>query len=155
MHTVLSTLFTGPRRKRPEQILAIDLGSRTTKAVHLHRRGEGFNLSRFALLDAPIFDKAMSADMLGEHLKAVSQALDAKTRQVSLTTGVNDAIVRHLEVPRMPLDDMRMVLKHNSRNYLQQELSNHVFDCHLLPSPTHETPKAGTPMARQRVLLLD
>lgn len=152
MHTVLSTLFTGPRRKRPEQILAIDLGSRTTKAVHLHRRGEGFNLSRFALLDAPIFDKAMSADMLGEHLKAVSQALDAKTRQVSLTTGVNDAIVRHLEVPRMPLDDMRMVLKHNSRNYLQQELSNHVFDCHLLPSPTHETPKAGTPMARQRVL---
>ncbi len=152
MHTVLSTLFTGPRRKRPEQVLAIDLGSRTTKAVHLHRRGEGFNLSRYALLDAPIFDKAMSADMLGEHLKAVSQALEAKTKQVSLTTGVNDAIVRHIEIPRMPLDDMRMMLKHNSRNYLQQELLNHAFDCHLLPSLAGEPARAGAPMPKQRVL---
>lgn len=152
MHTVLSTLFTGPRRKRPEQILAIDLGSRTTKAVHLHRRGEEFNLSRYALLDAPIFDKAMSADMLGEHLKAVSQALEAKTKQVSLTTGVNDAIVRHIEIPRMPLDDMRMMLKHNSRNYLQQELLNHAFDCHLLPSLAGEPARAGAPLPKQRVL---
>lgn len=152
MHTVLSTLFTGPRRKRPEQILAIDLGSRTTKAVHLHRRGEEFNLSRYALLDAPIFDKAMSADMLGEHLKAVSQALEAKTKQVSLTTGVNDAIVRHIEIPRMPLDDMRMMLKHNSRNYLQQELLNHAFDCHLLPSLAGEPARSGVPLPKQRVL---
>ncbi|MCO5052004.1 MAG: pilus assembly protein PilM [Verrucomicrobiae bacterium] len=152
MHTVLSTLFTGPRRKRPEQVLAIDLGSRTTKAVHLHRRGEGFNLSRYALLDAPIFDKAMSADMLGEHLKAVSQALEAKTKQVSLTTGVNDAIVRHIEIPRMPLDDMRMMLKHNSRNYLQQELLNHAFDCHLLPSLAGEPACSGAPLPKQRVL---
>lgn len=152
MHTVLSTLFTGPRRKRPEQILAIDLGSRTTKAVHLHRRGEEFNLSRYALLDAPIFDKAMSADMLGEHLKAVSQALEAKTKQVSLTTGVNDAIVRHIEIPRMPLDDMRMMLKHNSRNYLQQELLNHAFDCHLLPSLAGEPARSGAPLPKQRVL---
>lgn len=149
---VLATLFSGPRRKKPEQILAIDLGSRTTKAVHLQRRGEGFALSRYALQDAPIFDKTMSADMLAEHLKAITQALDAKTKQVSLTTSVNDAIVRHVEVPRMPLDDMRLVLKHNSRNYLQQELLNHVFDCHLLPSVAADAPKAGGPATRQKVL---
>jgi type IV pilus assembly protein PilM len=148
----LPTLLKGSRKKR-DQILAIDLGSRTTKAVHLQRRGDTFALARFALLDAPIFDKAMSADMLTEHLKAVSQTIEAKVRQVSLTTGVNEAIVRHVELPRIPLDDMRMILKHNSRNYLQQDLANHVFDCHMLPSSAAEATKAGAPMPKQKVLV--
>lgn len=148
----LPKLISGSKRKR-DQIIAIDLGSRTTKAVHLCRRGDTFALTRFVLLDAPIFDKNMSADMLTEHLRAVSQALEAKTKQVSLTTGVNDAVVRHVELPRIPLDDMRMILKHNSRNYLQQDLANHVFDCHLLPSAATEATKAGAPLSKQKVLV--
>lgn len=148
----LPTLISGSKRKR-DQILAVDLGSRTTKAVHLQRRGETFVLSRFALLDAPIFDKTMSSDMLTEHLRAVSQALEAKTKLVSLTTGVNDAVVRHVELPRIPLDDMRLILKHNSRNYLQQDLANHVFDCHMLPSGATEATKAGAPVPKQKVLV--
>lgn len=148
----LPKLISGSKRKR-DQIIAVDLGSRTTKAVHLCRRGDTFALTRYVLLDAPIFDKNMPADMLTEHLRAVSQALEAKTKQVSLTTGVNDAVVRHVELPRIPLDDMRMILKHNSRNYLQQDLANHVFDCHLLPSAATEATKAGAPLSKQKVLV--
>lgn len=148
----LPMLISGSKRKR-DQILAVDLGSRTTKAVHLQRRGDTFVLSRFALMDAPIFDKTMSADMLTEHLRSVTQSLEAKTKLVSLTTGVNDAVVRHVELPRIPLDDMRMILKHNSRNYLQQDLSNHAFDCHMLPSGATEATKAGAAIPKQKVLV--
>lgn len=126
-------LIDGGLRKKRDQMLAIDLGNRTTKAVHIQRRGNKFALSRYAILDAPIFDRVLSAEMLTEHLKAVSQALDTKTRLVALTLNVNEAIVRHVDMPRMPVEDMRLILKHNSRNYLQQELSNHIFDCHFLP----------------------
>ncbi len=129
--------FDSGSRKRPDQILAVDLGSRTTKAVHVQRRGEGFALCRYALLDAPIFEKTLSADLLSEHLRVVSQALDTKTKLVALAMGVNDAVVRHVEMPRMSVEDMRLVLKHNSRNYLQQDLPNHVFDCHVA------TPREG------------
>ena len=129
--------------KRRDQILAIDLGSRTTKAIHLQRRGNAFALSRFAVLDAPIFDTVLSPEMLAEHLRAVSQALGAKTRTVALTTSVNDALVRHVEMPRLPLDEMRLVLKDNSRNYLQQDLSNYVFDCHFLPPGATPSPADG------------
>jgi type IV pilus assembly protein PilM len=121
--------FPSGTRKKRDQMLAVDLGSRITKAVHLQRRGENFALCGFALLDAPIFDKSLSAEMLTEHLKAVAQALDAKTKLVALTVGVNDALVRHVELPPMPADEMRMVLKLNSRAYLQQDLPNYVFDC--------------------------
>ena len=129
--------------KHRDQILAVDLGGRTTKAIHLQRRGNAFALSRFAVIDAPIFDKTISLEMLAEHLRAVGQALGAKTRSVALTTNVNDALVRHVEVPRLPVDELRLVLKHNSRNYLQQDLSNYIFDCHFLPPDAPTNPADG------------
>ncbi len=141
---------------RRDQILAVDLGSRTTKAVHLQRRGNNFRLARFAVLDAPIFDSVLTPEMLAEHLRAVSQALGAKTRQVALTTSVNDGLVRHVELPRLPVDEMRLVLKHNSRNYLQQDLANYVFDCHFLPPGTPANgPDGGKApgVAKQKVLV--
>ena len=132
--------FDSRARKQRDRMLAVDLGGRTTKAVHVQRRGQGFALCGYALLDAPIFDKTLSADLLTEHLKAVGQALESKTKAVTLTLGVNDAVVRHTEMPRLPADDMRLVLKHSSRAYLQQELANHVFDCHVLASPVARPP---------------
>lgn len=148
----LQALVSGIKKKR-EQILAIDLGARTTKAVSMQQRGDTYVLSRYALLDAPISDKAVSPEILAEHLKAVVKAIESKSRAVSVTTNVNDAIVRHIEIPRMPLDDMRLVLKHNSRNYLQQDLLNYVFDCHLLPDSAADAPKSNAAVPKQKVLI--
>ncbi len=148
--------FENGAHKRRDQILAVDLGSRTTKAVHVQRRGESYTLSRFALLDAPIFEKSISPELLTEHLRAVNQALQAKTKLVSLTAGVNDALVRHVEMPRMPIEDMRLILKLNSRNYLQQDLANYVFDCHVIPLQGEgkaEPPKLPANQAKQKVLV--
>jgi type IV pilus assembly protein PilM len=33
-------------------------------------------------------------------------------------------------MPVLPVEDLRMVLKHSSKTYLQQDLTGHVFDCH-------------------------
>jgi type IV pilus assembly protein PilM len=146
--------------KPRDRMLAVDLGGRITKAVHLQRRGRSFVLSGYALLDAPIFDKTLSVDLLTEHLKAVGQALEFKTKAVTLTLGVNEAVVRHTEMPRLSADDMRLVLKHGSRTYLQQELANHVFDCHVLanhspdaPAKPAESPKALPGPHKQKVLV--
>src|SRR6266478_5613224 len=116
-----------------DQLISIDLGGRTTKAVHLQRKGDAFLLSRYALLDAPIYEKNLSADLLGEHLKNVCQALDAKSKLVTLAIGVNDSVVRHADLPLMPIGDMRQILKNNTKNYLQQDLPGHLFDCWIIP----------------------
>jgi len=149
--------FESPSRKRDE-IIAVDLGSRITKAVHVHRRAQSFALSEYALVDAPIFEKALSAELLTEHLKAVTLALESKPKTVSLTVGVSDAMVRTVEMPAMPVDDMRMVLKHNSRNYLQQDMTNFLFDCHVLSNGVQgksAAPAKGQAAAaqKQRVLV--
>lgn len=144
-------------RKKHDQMLAVDLGTRVTKAVHLQRRGDGYVLNRYALLDAPIFERTISADMLGEHLQAVSQAFENKCKWTTLTMGVNDALVRHVDLPVMPVEDMRQVLKNNSRAYLQQDMSGHVFDCHVTPPrgavPTGSSAKKGGGAPKQKVLV--
>lgn len=59
-------------------MVAIDLGGRPTKAVFLERMGALYILKGYALLDAPIYDKSLSVELLTEHLKSVCQALAAK-----------------------------------------------------------------------------
>lgn len=149
--------FINSGSKSRDQLLSIDLGGRTTKAVQLQRKGEGFVLSQYALLDAPIYEKNLSADLLTEHLKNVCQAMDAKTKTVSLAVGVSDSVVRHADLPQMPIGDMRQILKNNTKTYLQQDLPGHVFDCFIIPPRTTtkapEKPKVGTNSPKFRVLV--
>ncbi len=143
--------------KRRDHLVAIDLGGRTTKAVELHRNGHGLVLSGYALLDAPIYEKGLSPDMLGEHLKSVAHVLGAGTRSVVLAIGVGESIVRHAELPVMPAADLRQVLKNNSKNYLQQDLPGYVYDCSFMASAgTKEAPdraKGAAAGGKQRVLI--
>jgi type IV pilus assembly protein PilM len=144
-------------RKR-EQTVAVDLGGRTTKAVCVQRRNGALALTGYALVDAPVFEKALSPELLTEHLKEVSRALAPRsTKYVTLTLGVNDAVIRQAEMPCMSVADLRQVLKLSPKTFLQQELSGYVFDCHV--SNSSQLPKAegkakehaGTP--KQKVLV--
>jgi type IV pilus assembly protein PilM len=139
-------------KKKRDQMLAIDLGSRTTKAVHLQRRGNDFVLCGYTVMDAPIFEKTLSVDLLSEHLKAVSLALGAKTKTVSMAIGMSDSLIRHVEMPRIPVDDMRQALKFNSKGYLQQDLTGHVFDCYIVPQQNAQ-PKTGPGAQKQKVIV--
>ena len=143
--------FDNGAKKKRDQMLAIDLGSRTTKAVHLQRKGNDFALCGFALVDAPIYDKTLSVELLSEHLKSVSQALGAKTKLLAAAVGVNESLVRHVDMPKIPMDEMRQVLKFNSKNYLQQDLTGHVFDCYVIPQSSQA--KGAVAGQKQKVLV--
>ena len=114
--------FLKSQTKKREQIIAIDLGGRSTKAIHLQRKGDAYTLLSYCVMDAPIYEKNLSVDLLAEHLKAVYQTMGSKTKVVSLAIGVNDSIVRQTELPQIPVADMRQILRNNTKNYLQQDL---------------------------------
>jgi type IV pilus assembly protein PilM len=144
----LPFLNGGVRRKRA-QMIAVDLGSRTTKAVLLERRGEILALTRYALLDAPIYEKKISAELLADHLRAIAEALGNTTKNITVAMGLDDTVVRQVEMPQIPLDEMRQILKVNHKTYLQQDLPNHAFDCYIMapraPRPGDKAAVAGAP----------
>lgn len=126
--------LNGQTKKKRDQIISIDLGGRSTKAVHMQRKGDVYTMLRYCVMDAPIFEKNISVDLLAEHLKAIFQALNTKTKFVAIAIGVNESIVRQTELPQIPMDDMRQILKNSSKNYLQQDLPGHTFDCYFIPT---------------------
>jgi type IV pilus assembly protein PilM len=144
MALTLPFLSGGSRKKRPK-IIAVDLGSRITKAVLIERRGELLALTRYALMEAPIFDKKISPELLADHLAAVRDALDGTTKNLAAAIGLNETLVRQVELPQMPIDDLRQVLKVNHKSYLQQDLPNHVFDCHIMPPRLEKNGEKGKP----------
>jgi type IV pilus assembly protein PilM len=140
--------FLNGKTKKRDQIIAIDLGGRSTKAIHLQRKGDTYILLRYCVMDAPIFEKSLSVELLADHLKAVYAALETKTKFVSLAIGVNDSIVRQAELPQIPVEDMRQILKINTKNYLQQDLPNYTFDCHIMVGrPNGANGEGGKPGA--------
>jgi type IV pilus assembly protein PilM len=148
--------LNGPTKKKRDQIIAIDLGGRTTKAVHMQRKGDVYTLLRYCVMDAPIFEKSISVDLLVEHLKAIFQSLETKTKFVSVAIGVSDSLVRQAELPQIPMDDMRQILKMNSKNYLQQDLPGYTFDCHFITSKAkgEEALKLNVNAASQKLKVL-
>jgi len=61
-------------------------------------------------------------------LKAISQVFDKQSKLVTLTMGVNDALMRHVEMPIMRWMPCGWY-ENNSRVYLQQTMTGYVFDC--------------------------
>jgi type IV pilus assembly protein PilM len=64
--------------------------------------------------------------------------------------------VRQAELPQIPMDDMRQILKINSKNYLQQDLPGYTFDCHFITSRTNgeEALKLNVNAASQKMKVL-
>lgn len=148
--------FLNSKSKGRDLLLSVDLGGRTTKAALMQRKGEVYSLCGYTVMDAPIYEKHISADLLSEHLKNIAQAFDGKAKFVTLAVGMNDSVVRHAEMPQMPVGDMRQILKNNPKAYLQQELPGYVFDCHIFPLralPTADDKTKNVMAPKHRVLV--
>lgn len=137
--------FFSSFEKKRDQVMVIDLGAKVTKAVHISRKSGGFFLNNFALVDAPVYDKGLNVVPMANHLRAVAQLLNSRLKPVSLAVGVESSLLRHADMPLVTAHDMRQMLKFSSKNYLQQDLSDCVFDVHILPPKSETAPKADVP----------
>ena len=137
--------------KKRNQILAIDFGTRATKSVLLDRTQDSFVLSRYAITDAPIYEKGIPQGLLTEHLRSIAEVMNPKTRQVTIAIGSEDSLLRSTEMPLLPVADMRQMLKFNSKNYLQQDLRDYVFDCYIVPPQGKSQVEAGKAATKYKV----
>jgi type IV pilus assembly protein PilM len=139
------------RSKRREEIIAIDLGTKMTKAVLLRRVGEEYILRNYVLMEAPSAEKALSRSVWADHIRKVGRALGSTTRRVVLAMGPTTAIFSQTELPAAAPSDLRKMIKLSPKNYLQQDLPDHVFDCYVTPGDDGE---GGGRTARRKARVL-
>jgi type IV pilus assembly protein PilM len=114
------------------QIIAIDLGTRSTKAVCLQKDGETISLVGYTIQDRPNSGKSLTNDQLGKHLQAVTQAVNPKAKNIVLAVGATDSVMCHAEMPVIETSQMRKMVKLNPKLYFQEDLTNYSFDCFVL-----------------------
>jgi type IV pilus assembly protein PilM len=124
------TSFTR-RSLRRDEIVAIDLGTRVLKAVHLRRRGSEVILLDYALVEVVPGEHAVPREQLTELLRKALKALSAPTRRAVLVLGSAKSILAHLNLPAVAPSDLRRMIKLSPKNYLQRDLPDHVFDCYV------------------------
>jgi type IV pilus assembly protein PilM len=139
------------RSKGREEIIAIDLGTKTTKAVLMRRRGEEYFLRNYVLMEAPSAEKALSRSVWADHIRKVGRALGSTTRRVVLAMGPTTTIFMQTELPAAEPSDLRRMIKLSPKNYLQQDLPDHLFDCYVTPG---DDEGGGTRAARRKARVL-
>ena len=127
--------FLNNRSARTDQIIAIDLGTRTTKAVYLQRQENRLVLLNYVVQETPASETKISRDAWSEHLRAIARQINARTKKVVLVVGVSDSLICHADLPAVELSDMRKMVRLNAKSYFQQDLPDYSFDCHPLGSP--------------------
>jgi type IV pilus assembly protein PilM len=148
-------------QKMSDQIIAIDLGTRSTKAVCLEKDGEKLRLVGYTIQDRPDFGKTLSRESLSKHLINVSSALNCKTKQVILVVGAAESLICHAEMPVIGTSEMRKMVKLSPKLYFQEDLPNHSFDCFVLhqavpsKSETKQIRKAKTLIVGVKNQVLD
>ena len=118
-----------------DQIVAIDLSTSVTKAVHVRRNENGLALlmENYCLRKAPLEEQGRPCKLLVEHLKSVHHALKTKTRDLVLVVGMEESVLRHVESPLLERDEMRHALALNSRQFFREDMPDCVFDCFTPP----------------------
>ncbi|MGV3774116.1 MAG: pilus assembly protein PilM [Verrucomicrobiales bacterium] len=147
-------MLSSQAKKRTEA-LSIDLGQQSTKVVHLGRKGDKIEMRGFGIHPSPFQENAMTVETLCEHIKMVTQPIDSKPKKLTLVLGVNDSLLRQAEMPMVPVGDIRLMLKYNSKSYLQQDLADYAFDCHVQAPYVNgsASPEAAKPLQKVKVLV--
>lgn len=136
------------------QIIAIDLGSRSTKAVCIEKDGEALRLVSYTIQDRPDHRKNLSRESLSKHLSAVTEALNTKTKNTVLIVGATESLLCHAEMPVIEGSQMRKMVKLNPKLYFQQELPNHSFDCFVLHQGTDSKASSGKAIRKAKTLIV-
>lgn len=135
------------------QIIAIDLGSRSTKAICLQREGEALHLVNYTIQDRPNFGKPWSREQLAKHLEAVTEAVNPKAKNIVLAVSPADSVICHAEMPAIKTDQMRKMVKLNPKIYFQEDLPNHSFDC-LVLHQGGDAKSEGKPARKAKTLIV-
>ncbi len=135
------------RRYALDEIVAVDFGARFTKAVHLRRKGETLSVLNYALVERPATGKEVwGLTEMAEHLRAVVKQTQAACKNVALILRHEDGVLLRADLPQASTDDLRKMIRMSPKNYLGQDLPDHIFDCFY-----RVTEKTGdTSVARRR-----
>jgi type IV pilus assembly protein PilM len=155
--------FGRTRNAKYGTAIGLDFGSHQWKAVALHRTEQGIKVDGFVVVPSLPVDNKTSVDQrVSEALQALHTQLKTNERRVYVSFSTPSAWTIEVELPSMPINEVRGALNLNSARYLRRDLAGCCFDVMELQegdkdakarkSPTMKVLVAGAP--REEVMRL-
>ena len=144
--------FFGNKAKRRDNIVAIDLGSRKTKAVYIEKKAEVFSLVNYAILDAPNQTGASSKESAIEHFKQISKEIACPSKYLSIALSCTDSFIKLAEANYMDINDLRQLIARAPTKYLQTDYPDHLFDCSYILQSMPANPEPGKPVTCKAIV---
>ncbi|MCX7046554.1 MAG: type IV pilus assembly protein PilM [Candidatus Sumerlaeota bacterium] len=120
--------------------VGLDIGSSVVKAVQIRRSGTNIELEKVGI--APVYpDGEKSGDAVKAKVEAIKRALadgQIKTKQAVTSVNGEAIIVRYLQLPNMPDDELRSALRFEAEEYIPFNLDECYLDSHILGRTTDE-----------------
>jgi Tfp pilus assembly PilM family ATPase len=117
------------RRQALDEVVAVDIGSRFTKALHVRCKGEALTVVNYSLVKRPDGSQAWGMTEMADHLRSVVKQLKTGCKNIALTLRHEDAVLIHADLPQTAPADLRKMIKLSPKSYVGQDLPDHVFDC--------------------------
>jgi len=126
----------------PSVIAALDVGTSRVKCMRMQRRSGRYVLTHFASRSAlpASGESQVPQPQMSEIIRGLMKEIGVKRGHAVASLSARSTLIRHVEFPQMPLEDMKKALKLNSAPYLHQQYTNYNFDCYIIP-PRGEAPK--------------
>lgn len=129
-------IFKSKKHTGRHTVLGIDFGASELKAVVLAQTGADIELQEFVVAPLPgSFGQAGAEQQAGAQLQQVLGKLRLTERRPFVSLSCPSATIAEAELPRMPLEEARSVLRLNSQRYLRRDLANCCLDlCEFEPT---------------------
>ena len=128
-----------------KSIIGLDIGSKYIKAVELDPTANGFTITGYTCRELT------SPDELQETLKNMFADQTFKTKKVVTAVSGRSVIVRYINMPEMPDEELKNAIKYEASKYIPFEVEEVVIDCQRLDYDQKEEEEKSKEM---RVLLV-
>jgi type IV pilus assembly protein PilM len=135
------------------RVIGIELGGLTSRAVHLERDGDQLKVLKFSVRESPLKQENLTPAVLAEHFQRLAKDLQAHTKDIIVSLGMEEAILQRVQMPRTSNEELRQILKLSGSKYFPQDITNHVFDVAIVQRTNSGIPQPPSMRSQAEVLV--
>lgn len=135
------------------RVIGVELGGLTSRAVHVERCGDQLKVLKFCVRESPLKQENLTPAVLAEHFQKLAKDLQAQTRDIVVTLGMEESILQRVQMPRTTNEELRQILKLSGTKYFPQDIANHIFDVAIVQRGNGRVPEPPRARAQAEVLV--
>lgn len=122
---------------KSQNLIGLDVGSHTIKAVQLKKTPEQIQLVSLAFLEVPPeiqeeADPAVRDELLARTLKQLFKESQITAKQVVTAVSGDAVIVRYVKMPHMPEEELKNVINYEAEQYIPLAIDQMILDFEVL-----------------------